>query len=51
MRDDNCIFCKIANGDIPARTIYEDDDFRIIMDAAPATKGQAWLRRNECGTE
>ncbi|MBO6154677.1 MAG: HIT family protein [Lachnospiraceae bacterium] len=43
MRDDNCIFCKIANGDIPARTIYEDDDFRIIMDAAPATKGHSLI--------
>ena len=28
MRDDNCIFCKLANGDIPTNTIYEDADFR-----------------------
>ena len=41
MRKDDCIFCKIANGDIPTNTIYEDDEFRVIMDAAPATKGHA----------
>ena len=28
MKDDNCIFCKLANGDIPTNTIYEDADFR-----------------------
>ncbi|MBO4336807.1 MAG: HIT family protein [Lachnospiraceae bacterium] len=43
MRDDNCIFCKIANGDIPSRTIYEDDDFRVILDLGPATKGHALI--------
>lgn len=43
MRDENCIFCKIANGDIPSRTIYEDEDFRVILDLAPATKGHALI--------
>ncbi len=37
--DNNCIFCKIAHGKIPANTIYEDEDFKVIMDAAPASKG------------
>ena len=32
MRDENCIFCKIVNGEIPSATIYEDDDFRVILD-------------------
>lgn len=41
MKKDDCIFCKLANGDIPTNTIYEDDEFRVIMDAAPATKGHA----------
>lgn len=41
--DENCIFCKIANGEIPSRTIYEDDDFRVIMDLAPATKGHSLI--------
>jgi len=43
MRDDNCIFCKIANGDIPAATIYEDEDFRVILDLGPASKGHALI--------
>jgi len=36
---DNCIFCKIVNGEIPSRQVYEDELFRIIMDVSPATKG------------
>lgn len=43
MKEDNCIFCKIANGEIPSRTIYEDDDFRVIMDLAPVTKGHSLI--------
>ncbi len=46
MKDDNCIFCKLANGDIPTNTIYEDADFRVILDASPATKGHALILRN-----
>ena len=38
---DNCIFCKIANGEIPSSTIYEDDMFRVILDLSPAAKGHA----------
>lgn len=41
MKKDNCIFCKIANGEIPTNTIFEDEDFRVFMDVAPATKGHA----------
>ncbi len=37
----DCIFCKIANGEIPSNTIYEDDAFRVILDNGPATKGHA----------
>lgn len=39
----DCIFCKIANGEIPAATIYEDDDFRVILDLGPASKGHALI--------
>ena len=39
----NCIFCKIANGEIPSSTIYEDDSFRVILDLSPATKGHALI--------
>jgi len=43
MKDDNCIFCKLACGDIPTSTLYEDDRFRVILDAGPATKGHALI--------
>ncbi|MDE6875949.1 MAG: HIT family protein [Lachnospiraceae bacterium] len=41
MKDDNCIFCKLAAGEIPSNTLYEDTDFRVIMDISPAVKGHA----------
>lgn len=43
MRDENCIFCKIANGEIPSRTIYEDEQFRVFLDLSPAAKGHALI--------
>ena len=43
MKDCNCIFCKIADGEIPSATIYEDEDFRGILDLGPATRGHALL--------
>ena len=30
MKDKDCIFCKIANGEIPASTVYEDENFRLF---------------------
>lgn len=47
MRDDNCIFCKIANGEIPSVTLYEDEDFRVILDLGPASKGHALILPKE----
>ncbi len=38
---DNCIFCKIASGEIPSNTLYEDDGYRVILDNGPATRGHA----------
>ncbi|MCR4649011.1 MAG: HIT family protein [Lachnospiraceae bacterium] len=46
MKDD-CIFCKLANGIIPTNSIYEDDDFNVILDAGPATKGHALILPKE----
>ena len=43
MVDKDCIFCKLANGEIPTNSIYEDDDFKVILDAAPATKGHSLI--------
>ena len=40
MKGENCIFCKIANGEIPSKTVYEDERFRVL-DISPASKGHA----------
>ena len=47
MKKDNCIFCKIANGEIPSKTLYEDRNFRVIQDLGPATKGHALILPRE----
>jgi len=47
MKKDNCIFCKIANGEIPSRTLYEDERFRVILDLGPAAKGHALILPKE----
>ena len=44
---ENCIFCKIANGEIPSATLYEDEDFRVILDLGPASKGHALILPKE----
>ena len=43
MNKDDCIFCKIANGEIPSATVYEDSACRVILDVNPANKGHALI--------
>lgn len=43
MNKDDCIFCKIANGEIPSATVYEDSVCRVILDVNPANKGHALI--------
>ena len=43
MINDDCIFCKLANGVFPTNKIYEDDDFTVILDAAPANAGHSLI--------
>lgn len=47
MKKDDCIFCKLANGDIPTNSIYEDEAFKVILDAAPATRGHCLILPKE----
>ena len=47
MKKEDCIFCKIAGGQIPSCTVYEDEDFRVILDIAPAAKGHALILPKE----
>jgi len=32
---ENCLFCKIIRGEIPAAKLYEDDDILAFRDIAP----------------
>ncbi len=45
--NDNCIFCKLANHVFDTNIIYEDDDFTVILDAGPATRGHALILPKE----
>ena len=47
MKQADCIFCKLANGEIPTNKIYEDEDFTVILDASPASKGHALILPKE----
>ncbi len=45
----NCIFCRIIEGEIPSATVYEDEDFKAIMDISPAAKGHVvMLSKRHC---
>lgn len=35
----DCIFCKIIKGDLPSKTVYEDDLIKVIMNINPTTNG------------
>jgi histidine triad (HIT) family protein len=37
--DDQCIFCKIINGDIPSAKVYEDEYVFAFLDLSQVTKG------------
>lgn len=43
MKKEDCIFCKIAGGEIPSNTIYENSEFKVTMDIAPASKGHVLI--------
>ena len=47
MKDNDCLFCKIASGELPSATLYEDEDFRVILDLGPASKGHALILPKE----
>jgi histidine triad (HIT) family protein len=39
--DDDCIFCKIVAGELPAQKVDEDEHTIAFMDISPATRGHA----------
>ena len=43
MYKDDCIFCRIIKGEIPSYTIYENDEYKVILDAGPVSRGHALI--------
>ena len=35
----DCLFCKIANGEIPSKTVYEDEIVKVFLDINPVSNG------------
>ena len=40
---DNCIFCKIIEGAIPSATIFENEEFKVILDRFPSNQGHVLI--------
>lgn len=45
--EQQCIFCHIANGKIPAKSVYEDDKVNAVLDINPAAPGHILLLPKE----
>ncbi len=39
----SCIFCKIANGELPSEKVYEDEKVLAFMDISPVSKGHTLI--------
>lgn len=46
-----CIFCKIMNGEIPSKVVYEDDKVKAIMDINPVVDGHVLVIPKEHVTD
>ena len=40
---DDCIFCKIISGEIPSATIFENHEFKVILDRFPSNPGHVLI--------
>lgn len=43
MSNQSCIFCSIASGAIPSSTVFENSEFKVILDLYPASKGHTLI--------
>ncbi len=50
-RDPDCVFCKIAAGEVPSFMLYEDDATLAFMDINPANEGHALVIPKEHATD
>lgn len=39
--EESCLFCRIANDEIPSQKLYENEDFLAFLDLYPIAKGHA----------
>jgi histidine triad (HIT) family protein len=51
MRDPDCLFCKIVDGEIPATRVREDERTIAFMDINPATRGHLLVIPREHATD
>ncbi len=47
LQKQNCIFCNIIKDEIPGKKVYEDDDFKAVLDKNPGNKGHVLLLPKE----
>lgn len=45
--NNNCLFCKIAAGELESATIFESNEFRVILDKFPSGKGHTLIMPKE----
>ena len=36
---EECLFCKIIAGELPSTPVYEDEEYKVILDVNPAARG------------
>ena len=36
---EDCLFCKIIKGEVPSKTVYEDELVKVFLDINPSTNG------------
>lgn len=47
MTNQNCLFCSIATGKMASETVFENNEFRVILDKFPAAKGHTLIMPKE----
>ncbi len=43
----NCLFCNVASGSMESSTIFENSEFRVVLDPFPASKGHTLIISKE----
>ncbi len=43
MKKQDCLFCKLVYGEFESATIFENSEFRVVLDKFPATRGHVLI--------